>query len=150
MAPGFLTLYEPGTSVSVTLKTDGSGNVAQLNELVEIVGENSTHTEVARCATRGAAVAMVETLPNEYDSSKNYGNDVEVGEATVLVRHAVDWLIPEASPAAGDMMTSTTSGTVDALDTAGGDTGDMAIGPVWTTLNRGAQTDGKVAVVRQR
>ena len=161
MAPGFLTLHHPGTSVSVTLVADSSGDVAQLNDLVEIVGENSSHTEVSLVENDGAGVAALETLPDEYDETTDYSAGEVIGEATVLLRHPIDWLVPTdgdwvpsttetESPAAGDLTVSESGGSVRGYDTAGGDTGDMVLGPVWTTLNRGAQTDGKIAVARQR
>ena len=153
MAPGFLSLFDPGTSVSVTLVADSSGNVAGLNDAVEITGENSSHTEVSVVENAGAGVATVETLPREYDASASYSAGDEIGEATVLLRDAVDWIYPTTDGAlsAGDVVVSDAGGTAaayDPQDTGAGHTPDQIFGRVWTTLSRGAQTADKVAVVR--
>lgn len=153
MASGDLTLFEPGQRVSVTLLADATdGTVAGLNDLVEIVGQNGQHTEVSVVETAGAGVASLARLPREYDETNDYAAGEEVGEATVLLRHAVDWLNPTdgAALAPGDVAASDVGGTVDAYDSVGGDTPDMIVGPVWTTRARGNYTAGKVAVVRQR
>ena len=152
MASGDLTYFEPGERVSVTLVADSSGNVAGLNDLVEITGQNSEHTEVSVVENAGAGVASLARLPREYDEDTAYAAGDEIGEATVLRRHPVDWLNPSTADAlaAGDVVVSDAGGGVAAYDSAGGDTADMVLGPVWTTLARGNYTAGKVAVVRQR
>ncbi|AUV81263.1 hypothetical protein C2R22_05960 [Salinigranum rubrum] len=152
MSDGDLTLFEPGQDVTVELVADSSGNVAGLGTLVEISGETSEHTQVQQVETAGAGVATVARLPRNYDDTKSYSNGEVVGEAAVLLRHAVDW-VEETTPgslSAGDKAISDAGGTVAAYDPGGGDTGDMVLGPVWTTLARGQYVADKVAVVRQR
>lgn len=152
MPSGDLTLFEPGQEVTVTLVADSSGNVAELNDLVEITAENGQHTEVSVVENAGAGVAVLKRLPREYDENETYAGGDVVGEATVLLRHPVDWLNPSdgATLSPGDVVTSDAGGTVAAYDSAGGDTADMIVGPVWTTAAKGNYTAGKVAVVRQK
>ena len=151
MTSGDLTLFEPGESVTVTLVADSGGNVAELNDLVEITGENSSHTEVSVVENRGAGVAMLKSYSHEYDPDATYAAGEVVGEASVVLRHAVDWLNPTTAGAlaAGDLVVSDAGGTVAAYDTDGtapDDTPDMLVGPVWQTGGYGDH----VAVVRHR
>lgn len=160
MASGDFTLFEPGERVTVTLVADSAGNVAGLNDFVEITGENSQHTEVSVVETTGAGVAELVRLPREYDEDAAYAAGDVVGEATVLLRHAVDWAIPNdgwdqtatdpstTSPAAGDLAISAAGGVVQLYDPAGNDAAGV-VGPVWTTISKGNYTTGKIAVVRQ-
>lgn len=151
MTSGDLTLFEPGESVTVTLVADSGGNVAGLNDLVEITGENSSHTEVSVVETRGAGVAMLKSHPPDYDDTATYAAGEVVGEASVVLRHAVDWLNPTTvgALAAGDLVVSDAGGTVDAYDTDGtapdDDPADL-VGPVFRTGGYGDH----VAVVRHR
>lgn len=160
MAPGDLTHLEPGEDVTVTLVADSGGNVAELNDFVEIVGENSQHTEVSAAETTGGGVAILDRLPDEYDETATYAAGDVIGEATVLLRHAVDWANPNdgwdqtatdpstTDPAAGDLAISAAGGVVQLYDPAGNDAAGV-VGPVWTTISKGNYTAGKVAVVRQ-
>ncbi|NUC71701.1 hypothetical protein HTZ84_05155 [Haloterrigena sp. SYSU A558-1] len=151
MASGDLSLFEPGDRPTVTLVADSSGNVPDLNDFVELTGENAQHAEVSVVENAGAGVATVARLPDEYDPNASYSAGDVIGEATVLLRHPVDWVTPsdgtDLSP--GDLVVSDAGGTVAAYDSAGGDTADMIVGPVWTTIAKGNYTAGKVAVVRR-
>lgn len=152
MAPGDLTLYDPGHRVNVTLVANENGALPARRELVRIDGQNDQHTEVALATAAGTEVATLAQMPEEYSGDPaDYAAGDEVGEATVLLRHPVDWLEDsDGALAPSDQVVGAGDGGVRALDTAGGDTEDMVIGTVWTTLQRDQHTADAVAVVRQR
>ena len=55
------------------------------------------------------------------------------------------------SGAAGDKVVDAAGGGLRAFDSAGGDTGDMVLGQVWSTNTRGKEyVAGKTAVVRNK
>lgn len=151
MASGDVSLYDPGDRPTVTLVANANGNVATRGDGVQIAGENSEHTEAALVDTAGAGVATLVEEPEEFtgDDADYAAGDV-VGEGAVLLRNTVDWW-PDGGNAfaPGDQVVTAAGGALRAYDAAGGDTADMILGRVWTTLQRGEYTDGKAAVVRE-
>jgi hypothetical protein len=145
---------DPGQKVTVQLVADSSGNVASRGDLVEIAGETGAHTQVSVVETEGAGVALLKRMPREYDSSASYAGGDVVGETTVLLRHAVDFVPVSGSysPSAGDQVVSDVGGGIRAVDrdgTAPDDTADMILGRVWSTNTRGKEyVAGKAAVIR--
>ncbi|MDJ1433597.1 hypothetical protein [Halostagnicola sp. A-GB9-2] len=151
MVSGDFTLFEPGEQpLTVTLVADSAGNVPELNDFVEIVGENSQHAEVSVVENAGAGVGTITRLPRDYDEDATYEAGETIGEASVIPRSPVDWTNPsdgeDLSP--GDDVVSDAGGGVRAFDDEA-DTADMIVGPVWTTISKGNYTTGKVAVLRQ-
>ena len=151
MVSGDFTLFEPGEQpLTVTLVADSEGNVPELNDFVEIVGENSQHAEVSVVENAGAGVATITRLPRDYDEDAEYEAEETIGEASVIPRSPVDWANPsdgeDLSP--GDDVVSDAGGGVRAYDDEA-DSADMIVGPVWTTISKGNYTTGKVAVLRQ-
>jgi len=147
-----IKFHEPGDEVTVQLVANGNGNVATEGDLVAIDGETSTHTQVALVATAGTAVAILARMPEEYDSSASYAAGDVVGEAKVLLRQPVDF-VPTGgfAGAAGDKVVDAAGGGLRSFDSAGGDTGDMVLGQVWSTNTRGKEyVAGKTAVVRNK
>lgn len=148
---GDVNLYTPGARVSVDVVADVNGDVAQRGDIVEIVGETPDGVEVALNQTAGGGVGHLYRTPQEYDENETYSEGDSAGDGMIGLRHFVDWFEgDEAALTAGDLVVSDAGGGVRAYDEAGGDTADMALGPVWRTGSHGAGTSGKVAVVRHR
>lgn len=152
MASGDLNLYVPGSKPTVEVVADADGNVAGRGDLVEIVGESDDgHPQVQLCGTAGAGIGHLKRYPEAYDESETYAQGDVVDDSTVLLRHYVDWFKGDPGAlAAGDLVVSATDGGVAAYDSAGGDTPDRLIGPVWRTSAHAEGTASKVAVVRHR
>lgn len=145
------TLYEPGQRVSVEVVANANGVVAGDGDLVEIVGETSGAVQVAAVETAGAAVGLLDRSVLDVDDTAFNAGDV-VGTSMLKLRHAVDWVdtTDAYAAAAGDAVVAAVDGGVRAYDAAGGDTGDMVLGRVWTTNQMGTEYAGDIAVVRQR
>lgn len=152
---GQYTLHEPGSRVPVVVEADDDGNIPDGGDLVAIVGESRRGTHVSIPSERGTAVGLLSRLPFESDgksadSDDEYDSGEVVGDSQIRLRHAVDWAdADDDTIGPGDFVVGDVGGGVDAYDEEG-DTPEMIIGPVWTTLQRADGTAGKVAVVRQR
>lgn len=147
---GDVTYYDPGKDPDATLVANANGNVAERGDAVQIVGENSQGTEVALVETAGEGVGILKNEPDEYDPDDTFAAGDEVGECAVRTRAGIDWY-PDGgnAHAAGDLVVADVGGSVRTYDSAGGDTPEMIEGRVWTTLQRGQHTTGKVAVLRR-
>lgn len=152
MTQGDLRLYEPGEAIPITLRADGAGAVAERGDPVQLVGEDAGRTLAELPADDGSAIGAIAREPEEYDPDENYGNNEEIGTATVLAQGPVDWYEQSATGAAltVDDLCVLTSDGVRAYDSAGGDTPDMIHGVVYATGTRAsAMTANKVAVLRR-
>jgi hypothetical protein len=151
MTQGDLRLYEPGEAIPVTLRADGAGAVAERGDPVQLVGEDAGRTLGELPAEAGAAIGALAREPEEYDPDTAYGNNEEIGTATVLAEGPVDWYeeVDGEGLAVGDLVVLTADG-VRAYDSAGGDTSEMILGRVFATGTRAsAMTANKIAVLRR-
>lgn len=151
MTQGDLRYFDPGEEIPVRLKADGDGDVAERGDPVELVDETEGVTRVQLVNTDGEGIGSLAREPQEYDPDNAYGNDEEVGSATVLAEGPVDWYDQSDTGAAltpGDLAVLTTDG-VRVADLGGADTVDMILGRVFATGTRvAAETANKVAVLR--
>lgn len=151
MTQGDLRLYEPGEAIPVTLRADGTGTVAERGDPVQVVGEDAGRTFGELPGSDGVAIGALKREPEEYDPDADYGNNEEIGSATVLTKGPVDWYdeVDGEGLAVDDLVVLTADG-VRAYDNAGGDTPEMILGRVFATGTRAsAMTANKVAVLRR-
>lgn len=150
---GDLQLFTPGATVDVRLVADGAGDVAERGQAVELVGEGRDGTpEVALSSGGPATIGHIAGEPVDYDPDEAVAAGDTIGEASVYVRHYIDWFESDGTLAVGDYAAWAAGGGVTAVDTAGGQTAGDAdvVGPVFRTIGRGEYRADKVAVVRHR
>ena len=142
---GDLTLYKPGSEVTVTLVTDSGGDYPTRGEGVALTGdESSAHPHASTVSETGEFVGTLVDLPPDTDEDE-LGADEVVGEATVLLRHYVDWLpSDDATLSPGDLVVYGADG-VTAQDA---EPATEVVGRVFKTGSNELGTAGKVAVVR--
>lgn len=147
---GDLNLTGPGVEVSATLVADGSGNVPDRGDALEVSGENEEETEVTALTAAGNFIATLVDRPVDFDEDATYAAGDVVGKVTVRITHYIELFYEDsANPVtAGDKVVVGTGGARP-YDNAGGDTADMITGTAWYTNPKSEGTAGKVAVVRQ-
>lgn len=147
---GDLNMTGPGVEVSATLVADGSGNVPERGDALELTGENEEGPQVTAVTAAGNFIATLVDRPVDFDDTASYNSGDEVGEVTVRVTHYIELLNEDdANPVTvGDQVVVGASGARP-YDNAGGDTADMIVGTAWYTNPKPEGTAGKVAVVRQ-
>lgn len=151
------TLHEPGERVPVRVEADADGNIPDEGDLVAVVGESRNGVHVALPGAAGEGVALLDRVPfdgngESADPADTYDAGAEVGGSMVKLRHPVDWFKESDAQAfaPGDLAVSDAGGSVREYDSAGGDTVDFVLGPVWRTRQFAEGTANKVAVVRHR
>ena len=142
---GDLNLYTPGSQVTVTLVADATGAYPERGDGVALTGdETSAHPEASVVSGSGEFVGTLVDLPPATEEDEIEADDV-IGDATVLLRHYVDWLPSnDATLAPGDLVVYGADG-VTGQDT---EPATDVVGRVWKTGSNELGTDGKVAVVR--
>lgn len=153
MMQGDLRLFGPGDEIPIMLRADGSGNVADRGDPIELVGEDGGVTQGELLANDGTGVGTLTNRPEEYDPDANYGANEAIGQTTIAADGPVDWFDEGTNYSGGGPGTLVVeeSDGVREYDSAGGDTPDMILGRIFATGTRAsAETANKVAVLRWR
>lgn len=137
-----LVKWPSGSPVPVSLKADGTGNVATRGQGVEVVGVQDGIPQVQLTTARGQGVGILTRTPDAFDSSKAYANDEVVGDTELELVLPVYWVEPTAAYAGtetvGDRVIFASGGQVEAH------TGPITSGVTTLTNTLGVDANGNL------
>ena len=141
---------EPGQFPSVEIVADGSGNVPERGDAVELVDESDqAGTPQAQLTSGADGVGAIVSYVKDYDETTSYASGDVVGQAAITGNNAgIEWKDTSESLAVDDKVVTTADGEVAAYDSAGGDTPDLIYGRVWSAASTEVSNAGKVAIMR--